>query len=327
MRFGIVGTSWISDRFVEAGLLIEDFRVEAVYSRNIEKARSFGEKYGVNKYFDSLENMAKSQLLDGVYIASPNSLHIEQAKIFVKEGISVFIEKPIASTPQELNSLLKLAREKNVLVMEGIIPLQLPNYKSIEDNLYKIGKVRKVTGIFCQYSSKYDKWKDGIYTNAFDPKWTNGALMDIGIYPLYLITSLFGKPNKLQGATTILKDSIDGEGNLLLTYDNFTANIIYSKISNSFLKSEISGEKGSIIIDHVAQIPKVEIIYNNGEKEDISKEQKENTMYYELLDFINTYKEGKIESKINTHAKSILVQELLLEGRRKMGFSFSIDNE
>ncbi len=327
MRFGIVGTSWISDRFIEGGLLIEDFIVEAVYSRNIEKAKEFGEKYRVKHYFDSLEEMSKSDLIDAVYIASPNSLHVEQAKVFVKEGVNVFIEKPIASTPEELSSLLKLAKEKNVLVMEGIIPLQLPNYTAIEENLYKIGKIRKVTGIFCQYSSKYNKWKEGVYTNAFDPKWTNGALMDIGIYPLYLITSLFGKPNEIKGISTILKDSIDGEGNILLSYDDFSANIIYSKISNSYLKSEISGEKGSIIIDHVAQIPKVEIIYNNGDKEDISREQKENTMYYELLDFINTYKSGKIESEKNTHEKSMLIQEILLESRRKMGFSFPADEK
>ncbi len=327
MKFGIIGTSWISDRFIEAGFMIEDFQLEAVYSRSIEKAKNFGKKYNVKNYFDSLEKMAKSSLLDGVYIASPNSLHIEQAKIFVNEGISVFIEKPIASTPKELTCLLALAKEKNVLVMEGIIPLQLPNYKGIEENLYKIGKIRKITGVFCQYSSKYDRWKEGIYTNAFDPRWANGALMDIGIYPLYLITSLFGRPKNIIGTATILEDSIDGEGNIILSYEGFSANLIYSKISNSYLKSEISGEKGSILIDHVAQISNIEIVYNNGEIENISRHQKENTMYYELLDFIDTFKKGKIESSINTHSKSILVQELLLESRRKMGFSFELGNK
>ncbi|MFQ9345643.1 MAG: Gfo/Idh/MocA family oxidoreductase [Coprococcus sp.] len=68
-----MGTSWITDHFLDAALKCPEFKLEAVYSRNLEKAKKFGGKYGVGKYRDSL-GKAEDPEIDAVYIASPNSL-------------------------------------------------------------------------------------------------------------------------------------------------------------------------------------------------------------------------------------------------------------
>lgn len=325
LKFGIVGTSWISDAFIEAGLKIVDFKVNAVYSRKIEKAKEFGLKYNIDNYYNDLEEMAKSKNIDAVYIASPNSLHFEQVKIFLKNKIACFVEKPITSTPKELKILIDLAKENKTLLMEGMMTTQTPNFKVLKDNLLRLGDIRKITGIFCQYSSKYDRFKDGIYTNAFDPKWSNGSLMDIGVYLVEPILALFGKPLEVKASCTMLPNSIDGEGNIILKYSDFNANLIYSKIANSYLPSEIQGEEGSIIIEKWSQMEELKFIGRSGEKEIISLEQEENKMYYELKNFIDTYKNGKIESSINTLATSLLTQEILEKARKTMGFSFPAD--
>jgi len=325
LRFGIVGTSWISDAFIEAGLRIEDFRVNAVYSRKIEKAKEFGLKYNIENYYNDLEKMATSKNIDAVYIASPNSLHFEQAKIFLKNKIACFVEKPITSTSKELKILINLAKENDILLMEGMMTTQTPNFKVLKDNLLKVGNIRKIIGIFCQYSSKYDRFKDGIYTNAFDPKWSNGSLMDIGIYLIEPIVALFGKPLDINASCTILPDSIDGEGNIILKYENFNVNLIYSKIANSYIPSEIQGENGSIIIEKWSQMEELRFVGRSGEEEIISLEQEDNKIYYELKNFIDTYKSGKIESNINNFELSLITQEILEEVRKIMGFSFPAD--
>ncbi|WP_341467138.1 Gfo/Idh/MocA family oxidoreductase [Clostridium septicum] len=61
---------------------VKGFKLEAVYSRSKEKAKTFADKYGVTKVFTNLEEMAKSDVIDAVYIASPNALHAKQAILF-----------------------------------------------------------------------------------------------------------------------------------------------------------------------------------------------------------------------------------------------------
>ncbi|MCY8556686.1 Gfo/Idh/MocA family protein, partial [Bacillus haynesii] len=72
IRFGVVGTNWITDRFLDAARLIEDFQLTAVYSRSGERGREFAQKYGAKAVFTDIGEMAESDVIDAVYIASPN---------------------------------------------------------------------------------------------------------------------------------------------------------------------------------------------------------------------------------------------------------------
>ena len=83
--------------------------------------------------------------------------------------------------------------------MEAMKNVHSPGFHAMMDNLYKIGTVRRATIQYCQYSSRYDKFKKGIIENAFNPKLSNGALMDIGSYCIHFLASLFGKPEKILG--------------------------------------------------------------------------------------------------------------------------------
>lgn len=47
---------------------------------------------------------------------------------------------------------------------------------------------------FCQYSSRYDRFKDGIIENAFNPALGNAAVSDIGVYCIHSLVRLFGTP-------------------------------------------------------------------------------------------------------------------------------------
>lgn len=92
IRFGVIGTNWITDSFISAASEHPDFKLVAVYSRTEERAREFAEKYGVELTFTRLEDMANSDELDAVYIASPNSLHAEQAIVLMEKRSMFFVK-------------------------------------------------------------------------------------------------------------------------------------------------------------------------------------------------------------------------------------------
>ncbi|PLT34531.1 Gfo/Idh/MocA family protein [Bacillus sp. V5-8f] len=327
VRFGIVGTNWITEAFLEAASLVDDFSLNAVYSRTRKKAEEFAAKYGVTHTFTDLESMAKSELIDAVYLASPNSLHAEQAQLFLRNKKHVLCEKPIASNSHELKQMVQTAKEHGVLLMEAMKSTLLPNFQSIQGNLSKIGPVRRYFANYCQYSSRYDAYKAGNILNAFKPEFSNGALMDIGIYCIYPMVVLFGKPKQVRATGVMLESGVDGEGSVIFTYEDMEAVVMYSKITESTLPSEIQGEAGNIRIDRISTQENVEIYRRDGSVEDISREQVSNAMYYEAKEFVDLIQDGKTESTINTFENSLLTMEILDEVRKQIGVVFPADRE
>ncbi|WP_379132048.1 Gfo/Idh/MocA family protein [Paenibacillus sp. sgz500958] len=325
IRFGVIGTNWISDRFVQAGLENEEFILTAVYSRTEEKGNSFAAKYAGAAIYTNLEEMVSSEDVDAVYIASPNSMHAEQAIICLNHGKHVLCEKPAASNSAELKRMIEAARSNNVLLMEALKSTYMPGFRIMKDNLYKIGRVRRYFASYCQYSSRYDAFRQGTVLNAFNPAYSNGSLMDLGIYCLYPMVALFGKPESVQATGVLLSSGVDGEGSMVMRYPDMDAVVMHSKITDSYLPAEIQGENGTMIIDKINQPYEVKILYRDGTVEELTLPQVYETMYYEIEEFITLLQNGERESHVNSHANSLAVAEVMEEARRQIGLRYAAD--
>ncbi|MEZ7794550.1 Gfo/Idh/MocA family protein [Niallia circulans] len=327
VRFGVIGTNWITERLLEAANDVEDFKLTAVYSRTISRAEEFASKYGVTKIFTNLKEMAVSQEIDAVYIATPNSYHAEQAILFLQNGKHVLCEKPLAVNATEVARMIQASKDHNALLMEAMKSTLLPNFKVIQDNLHKIGPIRRYFASYCQYSSRYDKYKEGIVLNAFNPEFANGSLMDLGVYCLYPLITLFGEPKEVKATGIMLDSGVDGEGSVILKYDDKDAIVMYSKITNSYLPSEIQGEKGSIMIDKIHTAEKVEIHYTDGTVEQLTVDQSHPAMYYEVKEFIELINRGKTESDTNSYKNSYTTIQVLDKVRDEIGLVYQIDHK
>ena len=327
VRFGVIGTNWITEQFIEALKEVEGSEVVAVYSRTKETAAAFSAKFSIPDIYTDLTEMATSANVDAVYIASPNAFHAEQAILCMNHGKHVLCEKPIASNATETQAMIAVAEENKVLLMEALKTTFFPNFQAIREALPKIGRIRRYVGGYCQYSSRYAAYLQGTVLNAFNPAFSNGALMDLGIYCLHPLVSLFGKPAALKANAVLLDSGADGEGSILLDYGEKDAIIFYSKITDSSLPSEIQGEKGNIVIDKINLPQHVAIHYRDGTVEDISRPQLENEMYYEVEEFVALIATGKTESTINTYANSLIVSEIMEAARKQTGIVFPADKK
>lgn len=325
VRFGVVGTNWITERLLEAAAHVEGFTLTAVYSRSAEKADAFADQYKATHRFTNLEEMAASDEIDAVYIATPNTYHAEQAELFLRNKKHVLCEKPLAANSAEVRRLVDAARESGVLLMEAMKSTLVPTFKTVQSNLHKIGPVRKYVAGYSQYSSRYDKYKEGIVLNAFKPELANGALMDLGVYCLYPLITLFGAPNQVQSQAYMLASGVDGQGSVILNYDEMDAVVTYSKISNSHVPTEIMGELGSILIDKIGSPEQAEIRYNDGTVEKLETEQVYPTMFYEVQEFVNLVQAGKQESDMNTYERSYETMVVMDQIRKQIGLVFQND--
>ncbi|WP_246943167.1 Gfo/Idh/MocA family protein [Bacillus pinisoli] len=326
MKFAVIGTNWITDRFLEAVKDLDEFELTAVYSRTKEKASEFAEKYNIRYTFTDYNEMAKSNVIDAVYIASPNSLHNEQAQVFLNHGKHVLCEKPLASNVRETEEMIKVAKQNKVLLMEAMRTTVHPNFKQIQENLYKIGKIRRYFASYCKYSSRYDAFKEGTVLNAFKPEFSNGSLMDLGVYCIYPMIALFGEPKDIKATGIMLSSGVDGSGSILAQYEEMDAVIMHSKINDSFLPSEIQGELGSMLIyDNISSPEKVEIKYKDGTTEKISIVREQPEMYYEAEEFIKLIKEGSTMSTINSFKNSLQTARVMEMARKQLGLIYPAD--
>lgn len=284
MRFSTVGTGNIVEKMINGGKLCEDFELYGVYSRSEERGSAFAKRFGASGVFTDFKALAESKT-DAVYIASPTALHYKQAKFLLMHKKHVLCEKPACSNFFELDDLLNTAERNKVIYLEAMRPVFSPGYAWIKENLHKIGKIRHAVFTYCQYSSRYDNFKNGIIENAFKSELSNGSLMDIGVYPLHLAVSLFGKPAEVHSNAIILDKSIDGCGSAVLKYSDFITVVNYSKISDSKLPCEIQGENGTMLFSPAGTPVKAEIRYRNGEIEEADIQTLDWDLFYEIQAF------------------------------------------
>ncbi len=322
VRLGIAGTGRISDWIMEAIAKTPSCKAAAVYSRNADTAKSFADKYGVGLRFDDYGAFINSEAIDAVYIGSPNALHYRQTMRALDSGKHVLCEKILALNEKQALNMQKRAAENGLVLLEAIRPVFDPSLQLIKDNLPRLGPIRRAVFEFCQYSSKYDRFKKGEYFGIFDHTLGNAALFDLGIYCAHCCLSLFGAPKCAHGASSFLPNGTEASGSVLLEYENMQAELVYSKVTQSAFPSIIQGEEGTLAFDTLNQFSYVTLHHREGLKEDLPVRAlpKDLNMIYELEAFARCIR--KEQSATPYIAQSIAALRVFDEVRKQTDIDF-----
>ena len=323
INFGTVGTGWITESFIQAAQLSGQLQLTSVYSRTEDKAKQLADTYNASYLYTDLEEMARSSEIEAVYIASPNSVHFEQTLTFLKNKKHVICEKPIFSTSAELAKAYQTAEENGVYLFEAIRNIHTPNFNILKDNLHLAGELRSTVLPYMKYSSRYDLFLQGEDPNIFSAKYSGGALVDLGVYPLYLAVGLFGEPKQVTYHPVLLRSGVDGSGTLVLTYGEFICTILCSKISHSELPCEIHGEKGTFVLDDAAPISNITFVDNRGlEREILGVELEEQNMVYECTNIVRIIETKNDQEYQQLKSWSEIVLRITEEARKQNNIIF-----
>lgn len=340
-RFAIIGTNFITGWFIEAALQSERFEWTAICSRSRDTASEFVSRFsaltspdgspatGSVEIYTDLEALAGAENVDAVYIASPTSMHAEQSIRLLRAGKHVLCEKPVASNLPEWSRMLEAAAAGGALVMEAMRPVHNPGFQTLREALPTLGRIRKASLSYCQYSSRYDKFKNGIVENAFKPEFSNGALTDIGVYCVAMMVGLFGMPQAIHAFGWRLPDSIDGMGSLVAMYDGMMVDVSYSKICDSRLACEIQGEAGTLSFGPVVAPQEYAIRWRNGTEEKFSTPvlPSPKDMLYETEAFIDAIMGETRGTAALARSQQIseMTMTVLDDARRQIGIVFPAD--
>lgn len=320
MKLSIIGSGMIVTDFLSIIDDLPEIKLESIIGtkRSEDKLKEMVPKYGFKAYYTDAEEALAKDASDTVYVAVPNHLHYSFTKLALKMGKNVICEKPFTLESSELKELVALAEEKNLILLEAITNQYLGNFEKIKETLPSLGDIKIVECNYSQYSSRYDAFKRGEILPVFDPKKGGGALMDINIYNIHLVTGLFGKPKSAQYLANVERD-IDTSGMLVLDYGDKKIVCIGAKDSSSDIRTTIQGNKGSLVINGATNtLPSLTITYNNELAEEVNHNQHPHRMYSEFKIFNQVIEEKDFEFAKKALQHSLIVMEIVDQAKASM---------
>ena len=131
--WAMIGTGrvhrWMAPAIKEA----KDTQLVAVLSRDRARATAFAEDHGIERSYDSLDELLRDPEVDVVYVASPNAHHALQTIKAAEAGKHVFCEKPMASTLGECRSMVEACEKHGVKLGLGLQFRQHPAHRKARE--------------------------------------------------------------------------------------------------------------------------------------------------------------------------------------------------
>ena len=323
LKLGTIGTSWITEQFIEAAVMTGKYSLEAVYSRTEEKAAHFKEKFSANKIYTDWNAFLNDSDIDVIYIASPNSLHFEQAIDVLNHQKHAIVEKPMVTSFSDWDTLIDSAKEQNKMVVEAARHLFEPNFIKATEEVQRLPEIYGASLTFSKYSSRYDNVLNGEEPAIFSPKFAGGAANDLGIYVVYAAVHWFGKPNAVHAFHQKIRTGVDGKGTAILRYDNFDVTLHYGKINTSDHHSEIYGPDYTLVFDAITGLSKAtKMDTRTDELNDITLDKpSDNPLFWEadaFADVMNDFESAESKATLDKWwALSKKVHEVLGEIRQQ----------
>ncbi|MEU9078590.1 Gfo/Idh/MocA family protein [Kitasatospora sp. NPDC004745] len=243
---GIIGCADIAVRRALPAIRQSPFHLVAVASRSQEKAKSVAAPFDCEAVA-GYDRLLETPGVDAVYIPLPNSQHAEWAHRALSAGKHVLIEKPAVPSEETARSLVALAEERGLLIMENFAFLRHPQHELARSLLAEgaIGRLRAFNGAFGIPPTD----PNGI---KYQADLGGGALWEVGCYPVRAAQEYLGDSARVLGAGLEFDGGlgVDVSGVALLRGDDgVTANCSFG-LSHSYRSTyDLWGSEGRLVLE------------------------------------------------------------------------------
>lgn len=326
MKLGIIGAGKIVNDFLPAAHLVPGLELDSICSteNDLPVMQKLSQEYGIANVTTSCEEILNGKP-DLIYVAVPNFLHYSICRMALEHGLNVLVEKPMVARCREAQELFALAEQRGVMIFEAITNQYLTNYGLIRKSLAQLGEIRLVKMDYSQYSTRYDRFKQGIVLPAFDPAKEGGALMDLNIYNLHFVTGLFGSPETYRYYPNVIR-GIDVSGVMVLQYDGFTAILAAAKDSCSPNLSVIQGDRGYLVLNTPANVcGSFDVVLNGRGPEHFAANPYSHRMVEEFIAISDILARSDTARYDAARKHSLLVSEIQMNARLDAGILFPRD--
>jgi predicted dehydrogenase len=325
IRWGILGAGKIANKFASDLKLVADAELVAVGSRDESKASAFAGQHGIQFIFNDYESLAASPTVDAIYVATPHGFHYAHVMLCLQHKKAVLCEKAFALNFRQLKEMVAFARKQKVFLMEAFWTKFIPQYKAMM-RIIRAGEIGEVKMIQADFGFKAPEPKA---QRLYDPVLGGGALLDIGIYPVFLAQSILGKPIEVQAMMTPYDTGVDEQCVMTLKFANGALAVLSSTFAvETPVEAMIAGTLGRIHMRdrfHNAA-GTIEWALGKDAAQPVEVEREEGFGYqHEARHVCECLRQGLTESPVMSLEDSLLLMETLDRIRKACGIQYEVD--
>ena len=186
----------------------------SVANRTYDKGLAFAQKYGIQKVYQTIDEVFEDPEVDIIYISTPHNTHINYLRKALSAGKHVLCEKSITLNSEELEEAIALAEENQVILAEAMTIFHMPIYRRLRELVQS-----QALGDLKMIQMNFGSYKDYDMTNRFfNRNLAGGALLDIGVYALSLVSWFMSEtPDQISSQVKLAPTGVDEQVGILLS--------------------------------------------------------------------------------------------------------------
>ncbi len=199
LRIGVLGAAKISPPalFIPAADT-DDVVVVAIAARNRGRAQAQADEYGIERVYDTYDEVINDPDVDAIYNPLPINAHLEWGRKALQAGKHLLQEKPLTSNAEEARALVAAGDEAGLVMMEAFHWRYHPLANRLR-SLLDEGTVGDITSVAGRFTVPIDPGDD--VRHAYEL--SGGALMDLGCYPAQWVRFVVGAEPTVVSVTMV----------------------------------------------------------------------------------------------------------------------------
>ncbi|MCI8505492.1 MAG: Gfo/Idh/MocA family oxidoreductase [Lachnospiraceae bacterium] len=315
LNWGILGLGNIAHEFADN--MVKLHPIYAAASRSLDSALAFQKEYGVKKAYGSYEELLCDPKVDIVYIATVNSQHYSCIMACLEHNKHILCEKAIWGNYEEMKIACGLAKEKGLLLCEGMTIFHMPIFKEIK-RMIADGDLGAIKFVEAELGSLKE---DDPANRFFNPDLGGGSMLDIGTYGLSFVTYfLSGQITDMNHLMSPYPTGVDETWSIALKTDtNEIGSVNLTFRAKLPKRGIIAGEKAYIIVMNYVRAEKAVLVYPDGSEETLKIGETAKALQYEIQDIEAAVLTGDHSLAFVDHTMKVvnLMDQLLTaEGRQ-----------
>jgi len=323
IRWGILATGGIARLFTK-DLIAHGHTVSAVGSRSHEAASAFATAHGIPRAHGSYEALAADPEVDVVYVATPHTLHAENALLALEHGKHVLVEKAFTLNEKEAVTVTEEARRRGLVVMEAMWTRFLPHMHHVRGLLAdgRIGAVRSVQAEHAQLLPFGDDHR------LRDPNLGGGALLDLGVYPISFLHDVAGEPEEVDARAVMTSRGVDASVATVSTHPGGVLATTFSSMDvRGRNEATVLGAEGRIEIATTWYAPTTVTLRDEAGAmvEEFRADVTGRGMQYQAAEMERLIRTGAVGSDVMSPAATVAVMRTMDRIRDCIGLRYSGD--
>jgi predicted dehydrogenase len=228
-NWGIMGAGKMAAKFTKGLAMLDNANLHSVGSRDASRAAAFASENGYKKFCGSYEEFAADPELDIVYVATPHSSHFENTLLCLLNGKHVVCEKAFSLNAAEVREMIRMAKEKNLFLMEALWPPFQPYYTKAKEILSS-GKLGEIVHMDAWFSFRPPFAAED---RKFNVALGGGSLLDIGVYPVIDILTFVGVPHEIIAKAVFAPTGSEKSISAIFSYNDGRMATVYSSFETT----------------------------------------------------------------------------------------------